>query len=74
MKNGIVITQDCYEAEGKKIAFCNMTVFVNGASLRAIPTQNNKKLFNNACKNLGFVVGEVDLSADIPQKSIEVGE
>ena len=75
MKNGIKITQKTFtNEEGKKIAFCNATIYIDGVSVRVTPVKDDKRVYNLVCKNMGYVVGEVADGAEVPEKVIEVGE
>lgn len=75
MKNGIKITQKTFtNDEGKRIAFCNATIYIDGVSVRVTPAKDDKRVFNLVCKNMGYVVGEVGDLADVPEKITEIGE
>ena len=75
MKNGIKITQKTFtNDEGKQIAFCNATIYIDGVSVRVVPVKDDKRVYNLICKNMGCVVGEVADGADVPEKVIEIGE
>lgn len=75
MKNGIKITQKTFtNDEGKQIAFCNATIYIDGVSVRVTPVKDDKRVFNLVCKNMGYVVGETANGSDIPEKITEIGE
>lgn len=75
MKNGLKITQEVMTSkEDKRVGYCSLLVYINGAFVRVKVIDKDKPLFNRACRNVGFVVGCTDTTAVIPQKVIEIGE
>ena len=75
MKNGIKIKQEVYtDKDDKRIGYCSVLVYVNGAYIRVSVHKDDKQLFNRACRRLGFVVGSTDTTAVIPQRECFFGE
>lgn len=75
MKNGFKIKQNRFKnKENEIVAYCDITVYIDGEYIRCKPVEPDKRVFNMVCKNNGFVVGKVDSAEDAPDRVIEVGE
>lgn len=74
-KNGIKIKQEVYtDKDDKRIGYCSLLVYVNGAYIRVNVHKDDKALFNRACRRMGYVIGSTDTTAVIPRKEQYFGD